>query len=99
MRYPGRTAIAFGAVAMNLINIIRAIKTGEVTEEMLVAFFLAVFTLLGLYYNIPTSVAGDTGTKIMLDMKELEGTELTDVEEPEDAEVEEIDDDNRETLQ
>ena len=87
LKYPKRFAIACGAVIFNLINIIRAIMTGEVTEEMLVAFFLAVFTLLGLYYNMPTSAEGSTGTITTLDLKAHRGALQETAEEPEDAEV------------
>ena len=87
IKYPKRFAIAIGAVVFNLINIVRAIMTGEVTEEMLVAFFLALFTLLGLYYNMPTSPEGESGTQLMLDMKENANIEWEWIEEPEDSEV------------
>ena len=62
---------------------------------MLVAFFLAVFTMLGMYYNMPTSIEGEIGTKNTIDMKELRDYVSDDVEEPEDAELEVIEDDNR----
>lgn len=91
IKYPKRFAIALGAVVFNLINIVRAIMTGEVTEEMLVAFLLAVFTLLGLYYNMPTSPEGESGTQLMLDMKENANAEWEWAEEPEDAEVKDDD--------
>ena len=92
IKYPKRFAIALGAVIFNLINIVRAIRTGEVTEEMLMAFFLALFTLLGLYFNMPTSPEGEVGTLQTIEMKELANSEWEYVEEPEDAEV--IEDDN-----
>lgn len=48
-------AIAIGAVVMTIINLVQAIITGGVSQEDIVAVVLAVFTMLGLYYNIPTS--------------------------------------------
>ena len=48
-------AIAIGAVVMTAINLVRAIISGELSEDMIITFILAVFTMLGLYYNMPTS--------------------------------------------
>lgn len=50
-----RAAIAAGAVLATAVNLVRAFKSGGGIEEAAIAFFLAVFTLLGLYFNIPTS--------------------------------------------
>lgn len=75
IKYPKRFALAMAAVIMNLINIIRAIRTGEVTEEMIVAFLLAVFTLLGLYFNIPTSEKGVEGLEHMKYLDSIEKKE------------------------
>lgn len=97
IKYKGRFAIAIGVCGGTLYNIIRAIRTGNLTEEMIEAFALAVFTLLGLYYNMPTSVEGDTGTKTTIEMKEIEealkAIEYEAAEEPEDATIEGDDDD------
>lgn len=83
IKYPGRAAIALGAVVMNLINIIRAVKTGEIEEDMIVAFFLALFTLLGLYYNMPTSVEGMEGLEHMNYLKSIEDNEEEEDDEDE----------------
>lgn len=48
-------AISVGVFVMTAINIIRAIMAKEITEECIVAFVLAFFTLLGWFYNMPTS--------------------------------------------
>lgn len=48
-------AISIGVFVMTLINLIRAIMTKQITEECIVAFVLAFFTVLGWYYNMPTS--------------------------------------------
>ena len=85
LRYPKRFAIAIGAVVMTAINLIRVIKDGTMSQDDIVAFVLAVFTLLGLYYNIPTSQEGDTFTKLMLEHKENKDYPQPETEEPEDA--------------
>ena len=96
IEYPMRSAIAIGAVVMNLINIIRAIRTGEITEEMIVAFLLAVFTLLGLYYNMPTSIEGMAGLEEIKTLKECRNYEQEYVPDPDDDEEWEGDDDDNE---
>lgn len=48
-------AISIGVFVMTLLNLIRAIMSRDITEECIVAFVLAAFTLLGWYYNMPTS--------------------------------------------
>ena len=48
-------AISVGVFVMTLLNLIRAIMAENVTQECIVAFVLAFCTLLGWYYNMPTS--------------------------------------------
>lgn len=48
-------AISVGVFVMTTINIVRAIMSKEITQECIVAFVLAGFTLLGWFYNMPTS--------------------------------------------
>jgi hypothetical protein len=48
-------AISIGVFVMTLLNLIRAIMSKDITEECIVAFVLAAFTLLGWFYNMPTS--------------------------------------------
>lgn len=48
-------AISVGVFVMTAINIVRAIMSKEITQECIVAFVLAGFTLLGWFYNMPTS--------------------------------------------
>lgn len=48
-------AITVGVFVMTTINIVRAIMSKEITQECIVAFVLAGFTLLGWFYNMPTS--------------------------------------------
>lgn len=47
------------------------------------------------YYNNDYTVEGGTGTQITREMKELAGTEWELVDEPDDAELEVTEDDNR----
>lgn len=47
--------IAIVTVLFTAWNVYKAIREGVLTEATLSAFILAVFTLLGLYYNMPTS--------------------------------------------
>ena len=47
-------------------------------------FVVSFFTT---YYNNDYTIEGATGTKVTRDMKELDGTEWEQAEEPEDAEV------------
>ena len=55
IKHKKELAISVGVFVMTLINLIRAIMAKEITEECVVAFVLAFFTLLGWYYNMPTS--------------------------------------------
>lgn len=48
-------AISVGVFVMTAINLVRAVMSKELTQESIVAFVLALFTLLGWYYNMPTS--------------------------------------------
>lgn len=48
-------AISVGVFVMTAINLVRALMAKEITEELIIAFVLAVFTLLGWFYNMPTS--------------------------------------------
>lgn len=48
-------AISIGVFVMTAINLVRAIMAKEITQECIVAFVLAFFTVLGWYYNMPTS--------------------------------------------
>lgn len=47
--------IAIVTVVFTGWNVYKAIREGVLTEATLSAFILAIFTLLGLYYNMPTS--------------------------------------------
>ena len=63
-------AITVGVFVMTALNLGRAIISKDVTEDTIVAFVLAVLTLLGWYYNMPTSEANSKYTgKMRLEKK------------------------------
>lgn len=80
-------AISVGVFVMTAINIVRAIMAKEITEECIVAFVLAFFTLLGWFYNMPTSKENCEHTGMMrLEKKRPDDGEdfFNDVEEGEE---------------
>ena len=48
-------AISAGFFVMTAINLIRAIRSKEMTEEIIVAAIYAFFGVLAWFYNMPTS--------------------------------------------
>lgn len=62
-------AISVGVFVMTIINLIKAIKTGDIAEDVIVAFVLALFTILGWFYNMPTSVENCEATGEMRQRK------------------------------
>ena len=48
-------AITVAAFIMAAINLGKAIKSGEVSEELIVAVLVTATTILAWYYNMPTS--------------------------------------------
>lgn len=48
-------AITVGVFAVNAYNLWKALKRGVVDEQTIAAFVFALLTLLGWYYNMPTS--------------------------------------------
>lgn len=48
-------AISIGFFVMTAINLIRAIREKDITEEMVVAIVYAAFGVLAWFYNMPTS--------------------------------------------
>ena len=65
IQHKERFALAIAVVVINAINLGQAIKDGVLTQETIVAFLVAIFTLLGLYYNIPTSEENSYHTQLM----------------------------------
>lgn len=66
IQHKERFALAIAVVVINAINLGQAIKDGVLTQETLVAFLVAIFTLLGLFFNIPTSEQNLYHTEQML---------------------------------
>ena len=91
IKYRKEFAISIGFFVMTAINLIRAIMSKEVTENVIVAVIYAFFGVLAWFYHMPTSAEGQVGKETMLDMKDLADTEWDYVEEPEDGEVSEND--------
>lgn len=48
-------AITVAAFIMAVINLIRAIRSKEVTEELIIAVLVTSTSILAWYYNMPTS--------------------------------------------
>lgn len=48
-------AISIGFFVMTAINLIRAIREKDITEEMVVAIVYAAFGVMAWFYNMPTS--------------------------------------------
>ena len=80
-------AISIGVFVMTIINLIKAIKTGDIAEDVIVAFVLALFTILGWFYNMPTSIEGHNHKVGIKEDKAIRNYEADTVEEPEDSEV------------
>jgi hypothetical protein len=58
-------AISVGFFVMTAINLVKSIRDGELTEDTIVAFVLAAFSLAAWYYNMPTSEENDRHTFLM----------------------------------
>ena len=65
IQHPKEFALAIAVVVMNAIAIGKAIKEGALTQDLIVAFLVAIFSLLGLYFNIPTSEENAVHTGMM----------------------------------
>lgn len=70
-------AISIGVFVMTIINLIKAIKTGDIAEDVIVAFVLALFTILGWFYNMPTSIENCEATGEMRLAKEQKKGKVT----------------------
>lgn len=82
-------AISVGVFVMTIINLIKAIKTGDLSEDVIVAFVLALFTIMGWYYNNPTSIEGEISKIEIKQRKACRNVAYNPAPEPEDAEVKE----------
>lgn len=80
--------ISIGVFVMTLLNLIRAIMSKDITEECIVAFVLAAFTLLGWFYNMPTSkenceMTGEMRLKKRQNKGQIDGEDF--IEEPQEV--------------
>ena len=81
-------AISIGVFVMTLLNLIRAIMSKDITEECIVAFVLAAFTLFGWFYNMPTSkenceMTGEMRLKKRQNKGKIDGEDF--IEEPQEV--------------
>lgn len=98
-------AISIGVFVMTLINLIRAVMSKEITQECIVAFVLAFFTILGWFYNMPTSEENCQHTGEMRQEKAEKAGKVTGEyfycdgeEEPDEAFDEEVTEDEQQDL-
>lgn len=89
IKHKKELAISIGVFVMTIVNLIKTIKTGDITEDVIVAFVLALFTILGWYFNNPTSIEGDISKIEIKQRKACRNVAYNPAPEPEDAEVKE----------
>lgn len=81
-------AISVGFFIMTAINLIRAIKSHDVSQELIVALIYAFFGVLAWFYNMPTSEENCRHTgEMRLEKAQKNGTDgedFTDEEEGDD---------------
>lgn len=81
-------AISVGFFIMTAINLIRAIKSHDISQELIVALIYALFGVLAWFYNMPTSEENCRHTGEMrlekAQKKGTDGEDFTDEEEGED---------------
>lgn len=58
-------AISVGFFVMTIINLIRAIRSQEITQDLVAAVIYAFFGVLAWYYNMPTSEENCKHTGLM----------------------------------
>lgn len=58
-------AISVGFFIMTAINLVRAIQSDELTEDLIVAAVYGFFGVLSWYYNMPTSEENSNATGMM----------------------------------
>ena len=90
-------AITVAAFVMAVINLVRAIRSHEVTEELIVAVLVTGTTILAWYYNMPTSEENRKHTgEMRLEKAQqaglIDGEDFTDEPEP-DEDGEDLDED------
>lgn len=91
-------AITVAAFIMAVINLIRAIRSKEVTEELIIAVLVTGTSILAWYYNMPTSEENCNATGMMRLLKaqrkgDITGEDFRGIEDfEEELEDEEADD-------
>lgn len=63
-------AITVAAFVMAVINLVRAIRSGDITEDLIVAVLVTGTTILAWYYNMPTSEENCNATGMMRLLKD-----------------------------
>lgn len=63
-------AISIGFFVMTAINLIKAIKSKDLTQDLVVAVIYAFFGVLAWFYNMPTSEENCKHTGLMRTEKE-----------------------------
>lgn len=58
-------AITVAAFIMSVINLGRAIKSGEISEDLIIAVLVTGITVLAWYFNMPTSEENCKATGFM----------------------------------
>lgn len=83
-------AITVAAFVMAVINLIRAIRSKEISEELIVAVLVTGTSILAWYYNMPTSEENCNATGMMrllkAQRKGITGEDFTSIEDFEDEE-------------
>lgn len=64
-------AISAGFFIMTAINLIKAIKSQDVSQDLVVALIYAFFGVLAWFYNMPTSNENNEITPIMRKAKRM----------------------------
>lgn len=62
-------AISVGFFIMTAVNLIKAIKSQDVSQDLIVAVIYAFFGVLAWFYNMPTSNENNEITPIMREAK------------------------------
>lgn len=70
-------AISVGFFVMTIINIVKAIKSNDVTEDLIVAVVYGAFGVLAWFYNMPTSQENCEYTGMMRLEKDINKGKIT----------------------
>lgn len=70
-------AISVGFFVMTIINIVKAIRSNDVTEDLIVAVVYGAFGVLAWFYNMPTSQENCEYTGMMRLEKDINKGKIT----------------------